>query len=122
MATVIQDQFVHNYSKLLIQAWTDRTFMMRLQQSPAQVLKDSGIAIPSTVTINIVTDLAAPSSASLKSQVDAWDQVVNTGGGTFNLYIPQQPQIFQSTSSASEGFNVQDTTACCCCCPCCTCT
>ncbi|MBD2385981.1 hypothetical protein [Cylindrospermum sp. FACHB-282] len=120
MPTAIENQFVHNYSKLLIQAWTDRTFMARLEAQPTQVLKEFGIAIPPNARIDIVKQVADPSSASLKVQVDGWKQVEQTG--VLQLFVPQQPQLFQQTSSGATEFDVQDVTACCCCCPCCTCT
>ncbi|MBD2511823.1 hypothetical protein H6G91_32060 [Nostoc muscorum FACHB-395] len=120
MPTTIENQFVHNYSKLLIQAWTDRTFVTRLEAQPNQVLKEYGIAIPANARVELVRQLTDPNSASLKAQVDAWQQVEQTG--TLRLFIPQQPQLFQQTSSGAGDYEVQDTTACCCCCPCCTCT
>ena len=120
MATILENQFVHSYSKLLIQAWTDRTFMARLEAQPAQVLREFGIATSPSATILIVRELADPSSASLKNQVEDWERAEQTG--TLTLFVPQQPQLFQETSSGSEGFEVQDGDACCCCCPCCTCT
>lgn len=105
--------FVHSYSKLLVQAWTDPSFMSMLQANPYEVAKTSGLNPIAGATVT-VKDLAG--SPDVTDQIKIWRQ--GDTSGNYTLYVPAQPQLgVQSTTSA-----VGDTSYCCCCCPCCTCT
>ena len=118
MPTAVEEQFVHNYSKLLIEAWTDRGFIERLQAQPAQVLKEYGLPTVAYAQIDIIRT-TQPEQASLEEMVREW--FAGEQSGIYKLYIPQQPQLGAETSGATGEFTTQDT-YCCCCCPCCTCT
>lgn len=116
MPTDVQDQqFIHNYSKVLVQAWTDASFNAKLHDDPQFVLNQNGFAIPDSATVNIED---AEGSPDLEAQVKAWNDGHDSGHYVF--YVPEQPQLGVETSKDPTGL-AQDT-YCCSCCPCCTCT
>jgi len=109
----MSDQFIHSYSKVLVNAWTDPSFLGLLESNPVAVLKAQGLVTKKGATVKIVTDFK-PKEANIDDQVKAWEQGDKTG--VYTLYIPAKPQLGMETSSAvGDSY-------CCCCCPCCTCT
>ena len=116
MSTADDNQFVHNYSKVLVQAWTDPSFMSSLKANPAAVLKGFGIVVPSGATVDIIQTDAK--NADLQAQIKAWD--AGKTSNKYTLYIPSSPQL--GIHQGADGLGLEDTSYCCCCCPCCTCT
>ncbi|CAN5259375.1 hypothetical protein BH10PSE4_BH10PSE4_03420 [soil metagenome] len=114
MATLSpQDQaFVHAYSKLLVEAWTDPSFKSLLEANPTAVAKNVGLN-PGSGTVTLEAGSGSP---DVTKQIDAWNQGASTG--KYILYVPSEPQL----GVQSSGDTVGDTSYCCCCCPCCTCT
>jgi hypothetical protein len=115
MATVQDQQFVHNYSKVLVQAWTDSAFNQRLHQDPVFVLNQNGFGLPDSANVTVEDGSGQP---DLQAQISAWEEGHNTGN--YVLYVPPQPQLGVESSKDPSGL-AQDT-YCCCCSPCCTCT
>lgn len=105
--------FVHAYSKLLVQAWTDPSFMAMLQANPYEVAKTAGLNPSPGATVTL-KDMAG--SPDVHDQITTWRQ--GDQSGNYILYVPKQPQLGVQTAGAAVG----DTSYCCCCCPCCTCT
>lgn len=119
MDTVAQAQFVHNYSKLLVDVWTNKQDFAQLEKDPASILSKYGITIKPSAHVQLEENGkvdASNATTGLAQQVAAWDQGHLTG--KYILYIPKVPQIgIEPTTNA-----LADTTYCCCCSPCCTCT
>jgi hypothetical protein len=115
MADADQAAFVHNYSKVLVHAWTDKAYNSQLHEDPVSVLNEAGFNLPSNATVEITSATGAP---DLKAQVDAWD--AGKASGNYVLYVPDKPQLGVEESKDPSGL-AQDT-YCCCCSPCCTCT
>jgi hypothetical protein len=115
MATLsAQDQsFVHAYSKLLVEAWTDPSFKKLLTTDPTAAARNAGLPFNAGSTV-VVQDLAG--APDIDQQLATWAQ--GDQSGTYVLYVPDQPQLGMQTASTTVG----DTSYCCCCCPCCTCT
>jgi hypothetical protein len=118
VSDAIKDQFTHNYSKVLVQTWTDKNFFSTLETNPAQTLTNYGIPTEANTKINIITN-TVDDSASLDDMINKWFEV--QPGGTYDLYIPTKPQLGSETSAGAGDLRAQDD-YCCCCCPCCTCT
>lgn len=119
MASPLEEQFAHDYSKVLVQTWTDREFKARLEKEPAQVLKEYGIPTAKNAKINIVKEVQ-PGQASLATQMQEWVKGAETGN--YTLYLPEQPQLSTESAAGVGDFGVSDVSVCCCCCPCCCCT
>lgn len=116
MATTLspQDQaFVHSYSKLLVETWTDPSFAKLLKSSPYDAARNAGLNPVAGATVTI-EDMGG--SPDVNAQIQAWRE--GDASGKYTLYVPAQPQLGVQSSSDSVG----DTSYCCCCCPCCTCT
>jgi hypothetical protein len=106
--------FVHTYSKVLVQAWTDASYKKLLKSHPAEALKQYGLTTQKGAKIQIVDKVSG--KGNLADQWAAWQKGQSTG--TYKLYIPSKPQLGQATDPGMAT----ETTYCCCCCPCCTCT
>ena len=109
--------FTHNYSKILVQAWTDPAYLAQLQKDPAVLLKQAGLPTKAGATVTI--DRQMSGQGDINTAVQAWNQGDQTG--KYTLYVPPQPQLGLQTSSAAKEV-AADTSYCCCCCPCCSCT
>lgn len=81
--TVEQNRLVHNYSKLLIRAWTDRSFLEQLKANPREILKEFEILTPAR--IEILTETANPRATNLTAQIQAWEKAKTTG--VLTIYI-----------------------------------
>jgi Protein of unknown function (DUF2477) len=107
-------QFRHNYSALLVQAWTQPKFLKLLHSSPVVALEHVGIKVADTATVKIDDHGDASTQNDFNKQVTEWE--AGETSGHYKLYLPKAPQI-----GAGDTVS-QDTSYCCCCCPCCTCT
>jgi hypothetical protein len=115
MATLsVQDAgFVHAYSKLLVEAWTDPSFKKLLKSNPYDAAKNAGLNPVAGATVTVMDQGGSP---DVGAQIAAW-----RAGDTslkYVLYVPDQPQLGVQSADAALG----DPSYCCCCCPCCTCT
>jgi hypothetical protein len=115
MADANETAFVHNYSKVLVHAWTDATYNQKLHEDPVFVLNQAGFGLPADANVQVT---AGGGNPDLKAQVDAWE--AGKASGDYVLYIPDKPQLGVEESKDTSGL-AQDT-YCCCCSPCCTCT
>jgi hypothetical protein len=115
MADADQATFVHNYSKVLVHAWTDKAYNAQLHDDPVSVLNEAGFNLPANANVEITSATGAP---DLSAQVDAWN--AGESSGNYVLYVPDKPQLGVEESKDPSGL-AQDT-YCCCCSPCCTCT
>lgn len=105
--------FVHAYSKLLVEAWTDPTFKSLLMANPYEVARNAGLNPAPGATVTIEGQSGSP---DVQAQIDAWKEGATSKH--YILYVPDQPQLGVQSSESAVG----DTSYCCCCCPCCTCT
>lgn len=105
--------FVHAYSKLLVQAWTDPSYMKMLQANPYEVAKTAGLNPMPNATVTLQDVGGSP---DVTEQIKIWRQ--GDTSSAYTLFVPQQPQLGIQSAGAAVG----DTSYCCCCCPCCTCT
>jgi hypothetical protein len=109
-----QDQgFVHAYSKLLVEAWTDPSFRSLLQADPTAAAKNAGLNPKAGGTVTIEDKSG---NADINAQVQAWRE--GDESGNYTLYVPDEPQLGVQSGAGAVG----DDSYCCCCCPCCTCT
>jgi hypothetical protein len=106
--------FVHNYSKVLVQAWTDTNYRSLLESNPAAALSQYGLVTQPGATIKVVEEVGG--SGNLQDQFKAWQ--TGQTSGSYTLYVPSKPQLGQGSD---PGMATEDS-YCCCCCPCCTCT
>jgi len=113
-ANLLEQSFVHSYSKVLVQAWTDSNYKSLLESNPAAALSQYGLVTQPGANIKIVEDVAG--QGNLTDQYKAWQEGQQTG--SYTLYVPSEPQLGQGSD---PGMATEDT-YCCCCCPCCTCT
>jgi hypothetical protein len=109
--------FTHNYSKVLVNAWTDKNYLALLMKEPATVLTQAGLAVKPGGTVEINQKMAG--KGDINAAVDAWNQGETSGKYVF--YLPPQPQFGLETSAGASAV-AADTSYCCCCTPCCTCT
>ena len=108
-------QFVHNYSKVLVQAWTDQAYKQHLASDPIPALQQFGIVVPKGA--NVKVDTTTTGAPDLNKQVTDWSS------GNYTLYVPSQPKMGVHEGQGSvQGAQTLDSSYCCCCCPCCSCT
>ena len=112
----VADQFVHDYSKVLVEVWTDPPFMELLKSNPVAALRTQGIALPANATVTVNT--TATGAPDLKAQIAAWEEGAKTN--RYTLYVPPSPKL--GVHGGTGGIGQLDNSYCCCCCPCCTCT
>ena len=110
------DEFVHNYSQLLVHAWTDPSFMEILTSHPVAALRTQGLGVPPDATVTIETRMQG--APDLQAQIAAWEQGHTTK--RYILYLPPAPLL--GIHAGTTGIGKLDTSYCCCCCPCCSCT
>src|SRR6476619_701726 len=106
-----EQQFVHNYSKLLVNVWTDPAVHAHLQSDPAYVLRHYGLVVPKDAKVHVVSN-AGGGKSDLHAQIAAWDKGAQSG--TYTLYVPAQPQLGKASADGERNTS----TPCCCCCPC----
>jgi len=109
--------FTHAYSKVLVNAWTDKAYLSQLLKDPVSVLTQAGLPVKQGGTVEI--DQSMGGSGDINVAVEAWNKGDETGKYVF--YLPPQPQLGLETSAGAAEV-AADTSYCCCCCPCCTCT
>lgn len=95
------NDFLHNYSRLLIQAWRDKGFVEKLTANPTKVLKEFDIIVPANTRIEIIREIADPNTADITTQVKAWEEASNTG--LLTLYLPKLPQLFTVKDPSGDG-------------------
>jgi len=110
------DEFLHNYSKVLVEAWTDPSFMHLLESNPVAALRMKGLAVPAGATVTLDTKMQG--APDRHAQIAAWEQGHTTR--KYILYVPPAPLL--GVHTGATGIGRLDTSYCCCCCPCCTCT
>ena len=76
--------FVHTYSKVLVQAWTDPSYKKLLKAHPREALKQYGLVVQPKAKIQIVEKVAG--KGNLADQWSAWQKAQTTGN--YKLYIP----------------------------------
>lgn len=109
--------FTHNYSKVLVNAWTDKNYLSQLLKDPTTLLAQAGLPVKPGAQVEVSQSMSG--GGDINAAVDAWNKGADTG--KYVLYIPPQPQLGLQTSAAAKGA-AADTSYCCCCCPCCSCT
>jgi hypothetical protein len=108
-----EQAFVHAYSKLLVEAWTDPSYKAILESNPYEAARNAGLNPVAGATVTIKDGSGSP---DVTSQIQAWKEGATSKN--YILYVPEKPQL----GVQSAGGSVGDTSYCCCCCPCCTCT
>src|SRR5437762_13507319 len=94
MSANLQEQsFVHSYSKVLVQAWTDSNYKSLLESNPAAALSQYGLVTQPGANIKIVEDVAG--QGNLTDQYKAWQEGQQTG--SYTLYVPSGPQLGQGS-------------------------
>jgi hypothetical protein len=109
--------FTHNYSKVLVNAWTDKNYLSQLLKDPTTLLAQAGLPVKPGAQVEVSQSMSG--GGDINAAVDAWNKGADTG--KYVLYIPPQPQLGLQTSAAAKEA-AADTSYCCCCCPCCSCT
>ena len=89
MSANLQEQsFVHSYSKVLVQAWTDSNYKSLLESNPAAALSQYGLVTQPGANIKIVEDVAG--QGNLTDQYKAWQEGQQTG--SYTLYVIREWQ------------------------------
>ncbi len=122
MDTQEKSQFINNYTKLLIAAWSDESLSDRLVLDPKGVLAQFGLAVPDDAKVEIVRQIPPDHGEPNEDfQINLWEE--GQTSGYYELHVPQTPQIDMSEIDESEleavagGWSI----SCCCCSPCCSC-
>ncbi|NNG37447.1 hypothetical protein [Nakamurella aerolata] len=114
-------EFVNNYTRALISAWSSEEFSQRLAQDPRAALAESGIELPANSTVDIVRAIPdGPREGSVDIQVELYERGLENGH--FEFRIPEVPQVDTAELSESDLEGVAAGDINCCCCPCCCCT
>ncbi|MHB8340205.1 MAG: hypothetical protein ACYDB7_03405 [Mycobacteriales bacterium] len=114
--------FISNYSKLLVGAWSDTGVADRLVADPKAVLSEFGLTVSKDARVTVVRQIPASHGApDVDVQVRLWEEGQRTG--SFEMHVPETPQIDMSELSESELEGVAGgwSISCCSCCPCCCC-
>lgn len=115
-------EFIDAYTHVLITTWSSEEFANRLETDPAEALRESGLQLPVGATVELVRTIPEGAhDASLDTQINAWEQGLQTGH--FKFHIPDTPQVDVSELTEGDLDSIAAGTeeSCCCCCPCCCC-
>jgi hypothetical protein len=129
MAELSEDQFLQRYGHLIVQSWAMPAFKERLQNEPAEVLKecglDSGGARITLLSPGQPNPLGLTGESTAESQYRMW--VEGKRQGNIPLYVVDEPPEGAGAEALSDeelmgvaggrGWGQY----CCCCTPCCCC-
>lgn len=118
-----RNQFLNDYTKLLIASWSDEAVADRLLLESKTVLAEFGLNVPADARVEIVRQIPPEHGEPDQDfQVRLWEQGIETG--YYELHIPETPQIDMGELSEDELEGVAGgwSVSCCCCTPCCCCT
>jgi len=114
-------EFVDAYTRVLITAWSNEDFAMRLDLDLRDALAECGLVLPADAIVERVREIPdVQREGGLDVQIEAWERGLETGH--FYLHIPETPEldISELTEGELEGIAASGY-YCCCCCPCCCC-
>lgn len=113
-----REGFVRAWGTVLARSWEDDDFKARLHERPADVLRESGLALKDGADVQLVTP-PADAGPDLDLQISEYEKGAETG--TYVFYVQDSNVVETQEVSEKElegvaGGMCSSSVLCCCCC------